>query len=368
MKYWRGYLIAGIVAAITWALTEFAKTHSELMDMVYPYVTRMIQSFLAGWSGGAAFCVWQVLLLLGAVLVLASLVLMIVFKWNPIQWFGWILAGVCLVSFLNTAVYGLNAHASALAEDIRLTNAEYRYNVKELEEAAIFYRDKANELASQVKRDDNGNLDYSDFQTLAQQAADGYKDLYKEQYYAVFAGSLEPVKELGWSDYYTKRGITGTTVALTGESAVNPNIPEVSLPFAMCHEMAHRMTIAVDRDADFAAYLACTSNVSVEFQYSGYLIAYMSCYDVMKTLETEDGRAALSSLEAGMTDLVKQDIGTYEDFFGSSPAVDAELCDLLVVWHIYKYGQALNQGDEENVFDPLDENAVDLTTTVIDRQ
>ena len=52
----------------------------------------------------------------------------------------------------------------------------------------------------------------------------------------------------------------GFTFALTGEAAVNPQAPDVSLPFTMCHEMAHRMCIANERDANFAAYLIALIN------------------------------------------------------------------------------------------------------------
>ena len=119
MKYWRGYLVAAIIAACSWGLKAFAETHTKLVDMVYPYVTRMIQTYLANWSAGVDFCVWQVLLLVLVVLVLASVVLMLLFKWNAVQWGGWVLALICTVGFANTAVYGLNEYSGALVEDIR---------------------------------------------------------------------------------------------------------------------------------------------------------------------------------------------------------------------------------------------------------
>mgnify|MGYP003312163279 CR=1 FL=1 len=91
------------------------------------------------------------------------IVLMIVFKWNPIQWFGWVLAAASFVYMLNTLVFGLNYFAGPLAEDIRLEVTNY--NVEELTEAAEYYRDKAMELATQVSRDANGNVDFLDFGT-----------------------------------------------------------------------------------------------------------------------------------------------------------------------------------------------------------
>ena len=41
MKYWRGYLTAAILAAATWSLREFAAGHTALVDLIYPYVTRI---------------------------------------------------------------------------------------------------------------------------------------------------------------------------------------------------------------------------------------------------------------------------------------------------------------------------------------
>ena len=98
MKYWRGYLTAAILLACTWALREFAKAHSVLVDMIYPYVTRMAQAFLAGWSNGVDFCVWQMLLLTMIAVILATVVLMIILKWNPIRWGGWVCAVLAAVA------------------------------------------------------------------------------------------------------------------------------------------------------------------------------------------------------------------------------------------------------------------------------
>ena len=160
MKYWRGYLTAGIFLACNWALETFAKGHIALMDTIYPYITRMMQDFLAGWSGGVDFCVWQVLLLALAAVAIGTLVLVVVFKWNPVQWFGWVCAVVALVMFLNTALFGLNQYAGSLAEDIRLEETDY--TITELEKAAAYYRDQANRVSDLLKRDKKGNADARD--------------------------------------------------------------------------------------------------------------------------------------------------------------------------------------------------------------
>ena len=74
LKYLWGYITAAILGIITWALNQFGAEFTTLVDMVYPYVTRMLQGFLAEWSIGVDFCVWQLVALLLIVAVVATLV------------------------------------------------------------------------------------------------------------------------------------------------------------------------------------------------------------------------------------------------------------------------------------------------------
>ena len=108
MKYWTGFLTAGIIGAVTWALMRLAEKFSELVDMVYPYVSRTVLSFLAQWSSTVDFTLWQMAAVLLGVVLAASIVLMIVMRWNPLRWLGWVLAAASLIYFLNTLAFGLN--------------------------------------------------------------------------------------------------------------------------------------------------------------------------------------------------------------------------------------------------------------------
>ena len=379
MKYWRGYLVAVIFGFFTWGLTEFAKSHEALVDMIWPYITRSYQAFMADWTGGVTFCLWQLIAVLLVVLLAASVVLMIILRWNLVQWTGWVVAIASMVFFVHTGVYGLNTNAGSIADDIRMEESEY--TLVELEEAAVYYRDKANELAQQVKRT-GGEVNFPDFATLAEQAGEGFENLVYEQYYSIFAGSTVPVKELGWADMYTSMGITGFTFGITGEAAVNPQIPPVSLPFNMCHEMAHRMSIATERDANFAAFLACRFNPNLEFRYSAYFMAFRYCYNSILSV---GARETATRVASGISATLKQDMASYDQFFaarrdekatkiadtandtvlkvsGDEKGIKSygEVTDLLVCWHIQQVVLP-SQQEEEQKFDPFDPSQVDLT-------
>ena len=364
MKYWRGYLIAAILAAITYVIKKLAATYSTLVDMVYPYLTRTIQTFMADWSGGMDFCIWQVAVVVLVLIALVTVVLMIILRWNPIQWGGWICTGVACIWFMSTCIYGLNYHAGPLSADIRLIETEY--TLEELEHSAIYYRDLANALADQVDRDSNGDVKFPDFEVMAQQAGDGFQTLTYEYSYSVFAGSTAPVKKLGWSNMYTSKGVTGKTVGITGEAAVNPEIPDVILPFAMCHEMSHRMCIAIDRDANFSAFLAGQANSAKEFQYSAYLMAYRYCYNALYAEGSSAATTAAARINSGLNDNLRHDLTVCGQFLkgNESSTSDSEVADLLVSWHIQEVVIPSEAEDEESVFDPYDETQVDLSGIV----
>ena len=386
LKYWAGYLTAAIIGAITWALMRLAENFEVLVDMIYPYVTRTGLDILAQWSSGVDFCLWQMGALVLGIVLIAGIVVMIVLKCNPFRWLGWALAAGALIYFLNTLIFGLNYYSGPLAEDIRLEVRQY--TVDELADAAVYYRDKANFLAQQVKRDENGNVIFDDFETLAQKAENGFDHLVYDHSYPIFAGSTLPVKKLGWADMYTSMGITGVTMGITGEAAVNPQIPAVSIPFTMCHEMAHRMSIATERDANFTGFLACMANEDVQYQYSGYFMAYRYCYNALLSANTYAASAAAARVAAEVNTQLKHDMDDYTRLFssrrkevatkvadtandtylkasGDSAGVQSygDVCDLLVSWH-YQKEILPTLVEKEEKFDPYDENQVDLSGIV----
>ncbi|MGM9590371.1 MAG: DUF3810 domain-containing protein [Faecousia sp.] len=383
MKYWFGYLTAAIIGTITWVLMQFGERFATLVDMVYPYVIRTLQGYLAQWSGSVDFLLWQLLAIALAVVILASLVAVLATKKSLIAWGGWVLSAFSLIYLLHTMFWGLNYYAGPLSEDIRMETAQY--TIEELAEATEYYRDRANALARKVDRDGSGNLVYPGFEELSDRAGMGFQRLVYDRSYPIFAGSTLPVKKLGWADLYTSMGITGVTFGLTGEAAVNPQIPDVLLPFTMCHEMAHRMCIASERDANFAAFLACSVHPDVEFEYSAYFMAFRYCYQALAGIKTVEGAQYAAEIKEGIDSALQKDLNDYNNFFHQNQdkaatqvantandtylrtsgetagiASYAQVCDLLVNWHIQEVVLP-SITVEESHFDPYDKTQVDIS-------
>ncbi len=395
LKHLRGYLTAAIFAGITYVLSQYGRQFSTLVDMVYPYVVRTLEQTLAQWSSQVDFLVWQLLAVALLVVVIAALVVVIITKKSLIQWFGWVLAAGSFIFMLHTMVYGMNYYAGDLADDLRMDVAGC--TLDEIVEATEYYQSQANIMAAQVDRDAQGNLSYEDFDTLASRAGVGFQYLTYQRFYPVFAGSVLPVKKLGWASMYSSMGITGFTFPLTGEAAVNPQIPASALPFTMCHEMAHRMCIASERDANFAAFLACFFNTNRQYQYSAFFMAYRYCYTALASVgksTTIDPQLvmqaanAASRIEGNVNEFLRRDMEQYDAFFRShrdalatnladsindaylkasgetsGVASYGEVCDLLVNWHIQEVVLPAITVVEDR-FDPYDETQVDLSGIV----
>ncbi len=348
MKYWRGYLVALILSVASWALLQFAASHMVLMDMVYPYMTRLVQTNLATWSSGATFCIWQLAVLVMAGGIGASIVLMVVLKWNPIQWFGWVMATVSVVVLLNTGLQGMNQYTGSIAEDMRFKNGDC--TVLSVEDAAEYYLKNAQNLSATA-----GKMNY-EFADLTEKAPGGFENLTYKEHYSIFAGSTIPVKELSWSGYYTNQGITGVTVAITGEAAVNTQTPEALLPYAICREMCSRMSISKEPDIEFAAILACINNDDPRFQYAGYLMAYIQCVDALKGVDSSKAQAAVGRLEKAPTKTVSADLSLWYDFTAKRDIADTA-GQLLTNWYIHTVVSVKQQqeAESENSFNPTDE-------------
>lgn len=79
----------------------------------------------------------------------------------------------------------------------------------------------------------------------------------------------------------SKLGITGIYIPYTAECNVNTDVTAASLPFTVAHEMAHRMGIAPENEANFAAYLVLRESDNAVLRYSAYYSAFIYCYNAL---------------------------------------------------------------------------------------
>ena len=290
---------SGTLIVVTALLLLAANYLTPLFFSFYPAFSRWIVGILAGITSVIPFALCEILLAALLFWFVVSLIRAIIRR-RMVRWLTGVLLSVCTIGALFIAIWGLNYYAPKMTE--RLGLPDRQYTPAELKEATLYYRDRANELAAEVERDENGVMVEYDFDTLAEHAGDGYKKLAAR--YECFDGSTVRVKKMLSSKLMGKAGTTGVFICLTGESGVSTTTFHASMPFTMAHEIGHRMAFAREDEANFAAFLACDANERPEFQYSGYYLAYIYCYNALYKVDPDGAQ----DVNAGCSELLRNDM------------------------------------------------------------
>ena len=345
-------LLSAIFLVLTVLLVLAAKYAPALVFSFYPELSRKLLSAISSMTRAIPLAVWELLAGLAVLWLLYTFVRIFTQRRSFLCWLAGIVLSVCVGLFLFVALWGLNHFGPTVGEQLGLSVREY--TKQELTDATRYYAAQVNALADDVSRDDQGLAQLSSFETLSQQAGAGYDKLAER--YALFTGSHDPVKKLATWRMFSQFGITGIFVCFTGEACVNPDTYEVWLPFTMCHELAHRQTVAAEDGTNFCAYLACMENESPEFRYSGAIAAYVYCHNALykadKTAATEiwgslkegvraDIQAAnthYAQYEGKVQDAATKVNDTYLKAFSEEAGVQSygEAADLLIAWYLEK--------------------------------
>ena len=261
-----------LTAGLLWLLI---KSKPKAFFPAYRNVSRTVMKAVSAVTGLVPFSIWDVgaaVLALGAVVFLA---VVIVRRRGFLTWLTSVILILSLLASFAADGWLLNHYAPKLASEIGLEVR--KYTEEELYLATKYYMDRAAEYAPLQARDRSGSLVRQDFKSIAKKAGKSYDEPGKQ--WKIFRNaSGAPVKKLSVTGgFYLKRGIAGIFMPLTAESSV-PELDAVAdLPYTMAHECAHRLGIASEEEANFAAYLACDCSDDPYFLYSGYYSAYIFC-------------------------------------------------------------------------------------------
>lgn len=91
--------------------------------------------------------------------------------------------------------------------------------------------------------------------------------------YDVLKGYYPKPKEVHFSRFMSRFGITGVYFPWTVEANVNVDTPDYSIPSTMCHELSHLRGFMREDEANYLGYLACVNSDEPELRYSGYMEA-----------------------------------------------------------------------------------------------
>lgn len=348
-----GRLITSAILLVLSGLMMAACRYLPQLAAAYRDASRRILAAISSVTGVFPFALWEVLLVLLALLLIWSIVHTVLQKKKFVAWASWIVLAVSVLVFLFVGLWGLNHYCPPLSEEIGLEVREY--SKEELIAATKYYMEGANRWAGEVERDENLDLVMQDFEELAEQAGKSFMPLWDR--YPVLQGSTAPIKKAALTWYpMSYMGFTGVFITYTAESTVNPDTFAASLPYTMCHEAAHRCTVAAEDEANFAAFLACEASEDADFLYSGYYSAFVYCYNALHAVDKKAAYALwdedcellrhdcgganehYDQYEGKVQDVAQQVNDTYLKTFSEESGVQSygEVADYLIAYYLQK--------------------------------
>ena len=123
-----------------------------------------------------------------------------------------------------------------------------------------------------VTEDETGIFSLNEeFSVSSSQALSSFHDL-RSEYPFLLNAAIAPKAMIG-SQLLSRVQVTGFYSCYTSEPNVNTHMPDLELPFTMCHELAHTSGFMREDEANFIGYLACSRSENPNFRYSGLICA-----------------------------------------------------------------------------------------------
>lgn len=276
MKVEKTTKILTILLVMQWAFVQIIAQHPDFVEKYYAnglyiYISNLLR-FVFGW---VPFSIGDFIYAFLIIYILKSIYISIKKgKINLKQTFYKVGAILSILFFFFHLNWGLNYFRTPLFE--RLNFNKEAYSNTELIEFTETLITKINTVHASITHSDTliVTIPFSKNE-IKKIAANSYKTL--EKINPEFNYKNTSIKSSLFSLPLTYMGFAGYISPLTNEAQVNYLIPKNNYPATTCHEIAHQLGIASEKEANFVGYLAATNSKNNYLNYSGYLMALRYC-------------------------------------------------------------------------------------------
>lgn len=212
---------------------------------------------------------------------------------------------------------GINYHRNSFAESIGLKADAY--TVDELKGVCMDLTERVNTYAGRVERDADGVMVLSGNER--EEAVAAMERLGAK--WDVLAGYYPKPKPLAFSAFLSVQDLTGIYSPFTVEANYNQDMTPYNIPFTACHELSHLRGFMQEEEANFIAWLACKDAPETELQYSGSMLAWIHCMNVLY----EEDRAAWSEIREILSEEADTDLRANSEFWDKWDGAVAEVSE-----------------------------------------
>ncbi|MBK8497067.1 MAG: DUF3810 domain-containing protein [Chitinophagaceae bacterium] len=257
------------------------RVENQYATRIYPAFGRFLR-YLFGWLPFSIGDVLYGLLIVWLIWKLLSAIKAVIKKEVTLQRFsagaGKALRILMITYILFNAFWGINYNRVGIAEQLDVQMD--KYSTADLQVMNGLLAEKVNATKKALV---NRQEKYPAKKELFKKVADAYRQA--EHVYPFLQYRPVSLKPSVWSLVGNYMGFTGYYNPFTGEGQVNTLVPKFLQPFTTCHEVAHQLGYAKEREASFVAYLAASASQDTLLHYSVYLDLFM--YSNRNLFETD---------------------------------------------------------------------------------
>ncbi|MCH1983796.1 DUF3810 domain-containing protein [Ruminococcus sp. OA3] len=276
-------------------------------------------------------CLYILLLVLAASLV--HITVKIIRKDNRkrtlMRWLSCLFLVAAVLMFLYTVNCGVNYKRNSFSEKAGISAGGG--TVDELEAVCSRLTEKVNACSSLVTRNTEGEMILQSEEDEG--AVSAMQKLGKE--YPMLDGYYPQPKRLLVSELLSYQGLTGVYSPFTLEANYNGDMLDYNIPFTTCHELSHLRGFMQEDEANFIAFLACSSSDSIDFQYSGYLMGWIYSMNELSSADAE----RWSVVRSGLAPEAEADLRANSTFWDAYDGRTAKLSNQINDLYLKANGQ-----------------------------
>lgn len=243
-------------------------------------------------------------------------------------WSAFLLAAVLFCLYVINC--GINYQRASFSESSGILIREY--SKEELKKVCLKLTDEVNALSSEVKRDKNGIMKMD--AEAGERAAAAMEKLGNT--YGVLSGYYPKPKGLLVPWILSVQNLSGIYSPFTVEANYNSGMTDYNVPFTMCHELSHLRGFMQEQEANFIAFLSCGSSGERDFCYSGKLMGWIYCMNVLRKADYD----AWEEVRVGLLPEIEADLDANHEFWAGYDGRIAEVSNQLNNTYLKANGQA----------------------------
>ena len=288
-------ILCGVIHILSYNIVPFA-------DFVIRYPNAVVRFVLAKLTNLIPFSVGEMIVIL-LPLILFSLIYLgirLALK-NNNKGYKRYLSSLLSVLFIIYSLFVLTLapgyRGSSLAQKTGLE--QNAVSAEELYDTSVWLSEMVDQYIGEVDFSIGGSsiMPYS-LDEMNDKLNDAYAKLCKK--YDFVSPLKSNIKYVILSKPWTYTHISGVYTYYTGESNLNVNFPDYTLPFTAAHEFAHQRGTAPENEANFVAFLACIESDDPYILYSAYSNMLEYCMNALYSADHDMYYKAYGKLDRSL--------------------------------------------------------------------